>query len=368
MIFAKCQLTFKYNMKQSIIFVQFVLFYFLSCSSQTVFPTETYLTEFLKIPVDVPFIIKTDFAVQDTLTYSELLIAIDTIKPENKIIKQGVIGESGVIFMDEDPYSVKNYIGETYKDPRMRFVVYFQNEIFYIDLNPDENKIQSVSVNLEINGLAEYLLISYNSDNLPFIYNIQKTKATQNWDNTSYELMEGKRIDFCKNPNETKIQYAAEYALSKELSNFGFRLIAYLKNKKCKGTDFLKAGHFFNETHIKKLNLAVDSLIARYASMVQEGESITNFNDMVNSDLIIRFDYTNHPTDGHLYSVSGPMIMNKSSEKRNWNHEWLCIILNQRIGTFFSAYQTPTKYCIPIKYRKLFYVYYSKGKVIRIAE
>jgi|GEM_PF-6401116 len=341
-------------------FFLFLLLFSFRLSAQISSQVETYLLSFLNQGVNSKFIIKGEFSFSDTITLSKLPLSAVQKTFTNRAIK---IPPEQVL----KPATSTEYIPELKINHRMQFTVFFKNDYFTIELNPEENIVYSLSCGIKSGDYTDQLSITF-KDNKPNIFNLQKVRTLRTGNVTKYDISEGKRIDFNENSVYSKTIYAEEIEMVNKLLNFGMGIIFYLKNKACSYNDYFSGRKIFTQKHIFFINRALDSLIKLYAMQEQVNENITNLQQVQNAELIIKIIYTNHYKDGRMYEASEPYIVNVKSTSVNMNYYRINTTIREITDKIVKNMPIPVKYCLPIKYNKTVYVYYTKGKVVRIDE
>jgi len=348
-------------MKRICLSATLLFLFYLKIFAQLNNPTEFYLKEFLGQPPTKKFVIKSDFSYSDTLSLSKL--------PKSNLVR--TFTNQAIKIPPEQnltPPQNTTYKPEINIDNKVKLVVYFKTNYFNVDVNLEANRLYSISLSIKTGDYTDNLSLSFNESNQPYIYNLQKTKTTRVGNTTKYDITEGKHIDFTDKSVYNQTLYAEETQLCAQLAEFGTGLIFYIKNKNCVYKDYLAGRKIFTPKHLIFVNKAVDSLIRMYAMQEQVNENLANLEQLKNAELVIQFIYTNHYKDGHIYQASDPMIVNIPNTKGNMTYYRLCTTIKEVLDKVVKKIPTPTKYCMPIKYNKTVYVFYSKGKVIQISE
>jgi len=343
--------------------VQTLIIYFfftnLLCA-QIVSPSESYILSFINQSPNNKFVIRTDFSFVDTISLSKLPLSPISKTFTNQAIK---IPPEQIL----KPVIESAFIPELKTNFKYQFTVFYKTNYFTIDINPEENKVYSISCGIKSGDYTEQLSISFNN-NVISVYNIQKVRTVRNGNTTNYDIIEGKRIDFIENPTFSKTNFSEELQLCEKMLEFGLGIIYYLKNKNCAHKDYLAGRKIFTPKHLFFINRALDSLIRMYAMQEQVNENITNLKEVKESELIISITFTNHYKDGHIYEVSEPRIVKPQKTTGNMNYFRICTTIREVTDKIIKNVPTPKKYCLPIKYTKTVYIYYSQGKVVKIEE
>lgn len=342
---------------------KYLIFIFLagwSCSKPPEEDVYTSLKRFMAQNKHKTFVIKTQWADFDTVSFAELEQYADKIASLSRVTFDNMRKLDGFPVgwllqrqrIDEVlVYDV--YVGSK----KLQFVFNHKRnelkEIWYKHVDRDSTK-QSYSF--------EVVYISY-IRNEPQSFHLEVGTSRGSLEIQDHKMYE--RHEFYKTVDTVSDERQEALDLANRMCDLGMRILAYHKSKTCPPSDFLAEGPLFRGENLEALNASLDSLYQTSDETTQKTfprpkEAFT-----------IHATVVNHPEKGYLYlseSLYAENLDVPGHPKGIKIQHLLKMHLTQLIEAKLRGNPTPTRYCVPIRYEKRMFFHWENGKVVEVAE